>query len=95
METTKMELNRKARQMEKYPDMKIIIEGHTCNLGVTETNLVIGQMRADVAKNYLVNQGIAPERIKTVSKAETEPLLPNTSEDNRRKNRRIEFVVEH
>jgi outer membrane protein OmpA-like peptidoglycan-associated protein len=87
------ELETKAAIMKQYPDMQIIIEGHTCDLGTHEANISFGQQRADAAKAYLVEQGIAPERLQTVSKAETEPLVPNTSKENRNKNRRVEFKI--
>jgi outer membrane protein OmpA-like peptidoglycan-associated protein len=87
------DLFKKATQMKKYPDMKILIEGHTCNTGTHAVNVRVGQQRADAAKAYLVKQGIAADRIQTISKAETEPIAPNDSEENRRKNRRVEVKV--
>jgi len=53
----------------------------------------IGQERADLAKDYLVENGIAPSRIQTFSKGKTEPLFPNSNEVNRKKNRRLEIVI--
>jgi outer membrane protein OmpA-like peptidoglycan-associated protein len=79
--------------LKRYPQLKIIIEGHTCNLGAHEFNVVVGQKRANAAKLYMVQSGIAPERISTVSKAEVEPLVPNVNESSRRANRRVEFKV--
>jgi outer membrane protein OmpA-like peptidoglycan-associated protein len=53
----------------------------------------IGLRRAEAAKAYLVEKGVAPERIQTVSKGKTEPLVPNSNEENRRKNRRVKIVI--
>jgi outer membrane protein OmpA-like peptidoglycan-associated protein len=53
----------------------------------------IGLRRAEAAKAYLVEKGVAPERIQTVSKGETEPIVPNIGEENRRKNRRVKIVM--
>ncbi|GHV62039.1 hypothetical protein FACS1894195_3480 [Bacteroidia bacterium] len=79
--------------LQFYPDKHIVIEGHTCNLGTHAVNVLIAQKRADNAKAYLIKKGIAANRITTVSKAETEPLLPNTSEANKRKNRRVVVII--
>jgi outer membrane protein OmpA-like peptidoglycan-associated protein len=79
--------------MKRYDHLKIIIEGHTCDLGTHESNIIVGQERADAAKLYMVERSIAPNRIRTVSEAETKPFVPNTGDTNRRKNRRVEFKV--
>jgi outer membrane protein OmpA-like peptidoglycan-associated protein len=47
-----------------------------------------------VAKQYLVEKGIAASRITTISKGKTEQIAPNTSEENRRKNRRVMIIIE-
>jgi outer membrane protein OmpA-like peptidoglycan-associated protein len=73
--------------------LTLAIIGHTCDLGTDEVNLRIGQERADLAKDYLVEKGVAPSRISTFSKGKTEPLFPNNSEENRRKNRRLEIKI--
>jgi outer membrane protein OmpA-like peptidoglycan-associated protein len=69
------------------------IAGHTCDLGTDRLNVRIGRERADLAKDYLVEKGVAPSRIQTFSKGESEPLFPNINEVNRRKNRRLEIVI--
>jgi outer membrane protein OmpA-like peptidoglycan-associated protein len=79
--------------LTENPSFVVEITGHTCDLGTDALNLRIGQERADLAKDYLVEKGIAPLRITTFSKGEAEPLFPNTSEENRRKNRRLEIVI--
>jgi len=69
------------------------ITGHCCDLGSDELNMQIGQERADLAKDYLVEKGILPSRISTISKGKTEPLFPNNNEENRKKNRRLEIKI--
>jgi outer membrane protein OmpA-like peptidoglycan-associated protein len=93
-ESAKADLDRKVQLLQAYPQLRILVEGHTCNLGTHAVNLRIGQRRADAAKAYLIERGIAPERIRTGTKAETEPVAPNNNEANRRKNRRVEFIIE-
>jgi outer membrane protein OmpA-like peptidoglycan-associated protein len=63
-------------------------------MDVATKNLHIGQRRADADKAYLIGRGIAPAHIQTLSKVETEPVASNTNEANRRKNRRVEFIIE-
>lgn len=79
--------------LNKYSNLKIIRVGHTCDIGSEETNIRIGQQRAETIKTYLVSKGIAANRIQVTSKGEADPIAPNTSEENRRQNRRVEVIV--
>ncbi|GHV72354.1 hypothetical protein FACS1894201_01050 [Bacteroidia bacterium] len=79
--------------MKQDPNITILIEGHTCDIGSHAYNVELGRRRAYVTRAFLITQGINPKRISIISKAETEPLVPNTSERNRQKNRRVEIVV--
>jgi outer membrane protein OmpA-like peptidoglycan-associated protein len=75
------------------PQAHIEITGHTCDLGTDRVNMRIGLKRAESAKDYLVKKGIEPSRIQTFSEGESKPLFPNGSEENRRKNRRVEIKL--
>ena len=79
--------------MTHYPDTKLHVTGHTCNIGSLEKNMELGQRRAEAFKNELVKRGVDGSRITCVSKAYLEPLFPNTTEANREKNRRVEFTL--
>jgi len=92
-EAAKKKLNIAAELMLDYPDLKLKIVGHTCDRGTHESNTRFGQQRAESAKNYLIAKGIAANRLETSSKAELEPVMPNTTEDNRRKNRRVQIII--
>jgi outer membrane protein OmpA-like peptidoglycan-associated protein len=83
-----------AEILNKYPDVKVLLVGHTCEIGYKNINFKKGLKRAGAGKEYLVEKGIAQERISTDSKGETQPLVENTSGENRKQNRRIEFVTE-
>jgi len=85
-------LDRKVSILRKYPDVKIVIDGNTCDLGGDRVNVPLGQRRADAARDYLVRSGIDASRITTNTKASSIPLLPNTNEGNRSQNRRDEFA---
>ena len=67
--------------------------GHTDDVGDEEANLWFGQQRANNVRQYLISQGIDADKVKATSKGESNPIVPNTSEENRAKNRRIEIIV--
>ncbi|AMR26092.1 hypothetical protein A0257_02600 [Hymenobacter psoromatis] len=73
--------------------LNISIEGNCDSRNTDEYNMVLGQNRADAAKNYLVKQGVASARLTTVSYGERRPAAPNDSPENMQLNRRDEFRV--
>jgi len=90
----KQQLDEKIVLLKQYPDFEVFIYGHTCDIGGNETNERVGLQRAENAKKYLISKGIDPKRIVgTASKLDTEPLVPNTNEENRKQNRRVQIVV--
>lgn len=87
-------LDERIALLKQYPDIEIFIYGHTCDQGNDNINEIIALVRAQNGRDYLISKGISAKRIKgTVSKRDTEPYLPNTSDANRFKNRRIQFKV--
>ena len=78
--------------MKNNPDVKVQIQGNTCNIGTSEYNLALGDQRATSAKAYLEKLGISGSRLSTVSYGLERPRVPNTDEANRSLNRRDEFV---
>lgn len=88
-EKGKGELDRLIKEMKAKPDVVVVVEGHTCDIGSAQDNLVLGQRRADAVKRYLVEQGIDAKRIKAVSFGENEPLVPNDREQYRKLNRSV------
>lgn len=92
-DSQKSELNAVAEVLNRYSDINVLIVGHTCKIGYKNINLKKGLKRAEAGKEYLIEKGIAPERISIDSKGETQPLAQNSSKENRKQNRRIEFVI--
>ncbi len=88
------ELERKVELMKKYPNARMILEGHTDDKGSAEFNYQLGLDRANAAKAYMVAKGIAANRLTTTSKGKTQPIAPNTDEANSRMNRRVEFILQ-
>jgi outer membrane protein OmpA-like peptidoglycan-associated protein len=93
-QSQKSELDAVADALNRYSDIKVFIVGHTCEIGYKSINLKKGLKRAEAGKEYLIEKGISPERISVDSSGETQPFVQNLSEENRRKNRRIEFGTE-
>ena len=86
-------LKENAALLNKYPNVKIQMEGHCDERGTVEYNLALGERRANQAKNYLVSLGISPARISTISYGKEKPLDPGHNEDAWAKNRRAHTVV--
>ena len=87
-------LRQKADYMSKYPDVKVIIEGHCDERGTNEYNLALGDRRANSAKVFLVNLGIAEQRLTTISYGEERPADTGRNEAAWAQNRRAQFVIE-
>ncbi|QQS34716.1 MAG: OmpA family protein [Ignavibacteriales bacterium] len=75
-----------------YPEISVLIGGHTDNVGSEVANQILSQKRAEAVKAWLVLYGISPERITAVGFGESNPIVPNNSEENKKINRRVEFV---
>ena len=87
------QIDRLAELIKANPDKIFLITGHTCNLGSLATNRVVGQKRADGLKAELLKRDVNPDQLQTESRWYKQPLVPNTSEANRKKNRRVEVEV--
>jgi len=86
-----MNLDEKAKILKKYPEIKLLIFGQTCDIGNDAYNFKLGFKRAEVTKKYLVEKGIDGSRLQISTMSSFEPELPNTSEQNRTYNRRADF----
>jgi OOP family OmpA-OmpF porin len=90
---SKPTLDAAAKVLTDYPDLRIEISGHTDNVGPRQKNVDLSQARADSVKAYLVEKGIADNRITTRGAGPDEPVVDNKTAANRQKNRRIEFKL--
>jgi OmpA-OmpF porin, OOP family len=80
--------------MKKYPDTTAVIEGHSDDVGSNELNMKLSRQRAESVVNYMEDAfQIDPFRLKAVGYGETRPIADNSTEEGRRKNRRINAVV--
>ncbi len=87
------ELNQVVGFMRSNQQVSIEIGGHTDDLGNTKTNQKVSETRAQAVMNYLIMKGIAAKRITVKGYGESKPVVPNSSPENRQKNRRVEFVI--
>jgi outer membrane protein OmpA-like peptidoglycan-associated protein len=76
--------------MTHRPSVRIEISGHTDNVGKAESNKDLSRRRAEACKKYLVDKGIAANRIETIGVGSDQPIAPNDTPDGRQRNRRIE-----
>lgn len=84
-------LQRLAEFLKAYPDVRLVIEGHTDERGTNEYNLALGERRAESASAYLYNLGIGAGRVVTRSWGEERPIELCSEERCWRVNRRAEF----
>jgi outer membrane protein OmpA-like peptidoglycan-associated protein len=82
-----------ASALDRNPTLRIVIEGHTCNIGTAEYNLALGDRRASAVRAYLIARGVAASRLTTISYGEERPKHDNSREETRRLNRRAALVV--
>lgn len=80
--------------LDNNPDVNILLEGHTDNVGSEEYNMALSKRRAESVKRALVDRGISAERIKAKGCGSTQPLLPNKLDDELNfLNRRVTMTV--
>src|SRR6185503_13407471 len=78
--------------LEKNPDIRIEVQGHTDNKGSAAYNIKLSDSRSASVKQYLVSHGLSPSRLTSRGYGFDRPLVPNDSEQNRALNRRVQFV---
>ncbi len=74
------------------PALKLSIEGHTDTSGAPEHNRALSKNRADTVQQLLRLAGVAADRLKTQGWGDTQPVKPNTSDDKKAQNRRVELI---
>jgi peptidoglycan-associated lipoprotein len=89
---TALEYN--AEVLKRYPDAKMLIEGHCDERGTVEYNLALGERRAKAVMDYLANLGIDNTRMRTISYGKERPVDLGHNEVAWQKNRRAEFKVD-
>lgn len=88
-----IEIQKIANSLIQSKKIKIEVRGHTDDVGSDDDNLKLSEQRANSVKKVLITMGVDANRIRTKGFGETKPIVPNTTSENRAKNRRTEFVV--
>jgi chemotaxis protein MotB len=91
-------LNDITQIIEQYPEYRLRIEGHSDDIPISTpqfpSNWELSAVRATTVLRYLIEKGIDPHRLTATGYGSLLPLVPNTTEANRGRNRRVEFVLE-
>lgn len=93
LESSYTQLDLVAQMMKDNPDMKIMLEGHTDNLGNPKHNLRLSKMRVEAVEEYLISKGISGRRIKGKGYGGSQPLIEKDDPELRKLNRRVEFII--
>ena len=86
-------LAKQAEWLKQYSSINVTVEGHADERGTREYNIALGERRASVAKRYLVDNGIASNRVSTISYGKERPAVVGSDESAWSQNRRSVSVV--
>ncbi len=86
-------LDRMIENLKASPSIKLEVRGHTDSTGTGEYNQKLSERRADAVVEYMIKNGISPERLSAVGLGKDKPIADNSTAEGRRKNRRTEFYI--
>ena len=87
------ELDRLVGLLEGNQTIKVEISAHTDDVGNDDSNLKLSEKRAKTVVDYLTKKGIKAERMTAKGYGETQPLVANDTDENKAKNRRVQFKI--
>ncbi len=90
-QVTKSDLDKMAKVMKARPDMVIEIGGYGCDRGTSDVNLKIATGRAESVRRYLLSKGVKPGQMVRKSYGSKDPQAPNTTEEGKMSNRRVQY----
>jgi outer membrane protein OmpA-like peptidoglycan-associated protein len=79
--------------LKEYPSAKFALEGHTDSDGKDQSNLILSQNRAAAVRTFLIDNGIAADRLTSEGFGETKPVATNTTKAGKAQNRRVEVKL--
>lgn len=86
-------LKQVADLLKNNDNIRVLVSGHTCDIGTEKANFKFSKDRAETVLYYLKSIGVDPNKISADYKLDAEPIVPNTNEANRSKNRRVSFSI--
>jgi outer membrane protein OmpA-like peptidoglycan-associated protein len=92
-EASKENLNNLASSLAQFGDSKLLLVGHTDDVGSDTYNEDLSRRRANAVASYLISRGVPSSRVATSGRGEAEPIAPNDTDANRQKNRRVEVAI--
>jgi WD40 repeat protein/outer membrane protein OmpA-like peptidoglycan-associated protein len=87
------DLDRIVKLLKEYPNIQLEIDGHTDYVGSDADNMVLSENRAKSCLEYIVSKGINKERLTFKGFGESKPVADNKTEEGRKLNRRVEFII--
>jgi outer membrane protein OmpA-like peptidoglycan-associated protein len=82
-----------ARNLQQYPDTTVDVIGHTDSDGSPEYNMDLSSRRAAAVAGVLLEEGVAPFRVRSFGRGEEQPVATNLTPEGRAQNRRVEVVI--
>ena len=82
-----------ARALMRQPNIRIVIEGHTDNVGNKNDLMQLSKNRADTIRSLLIQEGVVPDRVDTKGFGASRPVTDNATEEKKQQNRRVEIRV--
>ncbi len=79
--------------LDRYPDVRLEVQGHTDDVGNDQFNLDLSQARSEAVVSWFAEHGIDADRLRPVGYGETVPIAENSSDAGRAENRRVEFTL--
>jgi outer membrane protein OmpA-like peptidoglycan-associated protein len=86
-------LEKLASFLKRYEQREVEIEGHTDDVGSSDSNLGLSTRRADAVKDYLMEHGVSRDRLRAVGMGEETPIADNDTPFGRQQNRRVEVII--
>lgn len=86
-------LDKLASFLNRYETRAVGIEGHTDDVGSSDSNYGLSLRRADAVKGYLTSHGVGGDRVTTSGKGESSPVAANDTAFGRQQNRRVEVII--
>lgn len=85
-------LDKDVATLKEWGNVKVEVAGHTDSIGTDEYNMGLSLRRADAVRNYLVDKGIAADRLSVKGYGESQPVADNATSEGRFQNRRVELI---